>query len=263
MNDLAQLLEIMAQLRDPQKGCPWDLKQNFSTIVPHTIEEAYEVAFAIEQGDFDELRDELGDLLFQVVFYSQLAKEQGLFEFSDVVSSICEKMLRRHPHVFDDKFEGDTDHHSINARWDQIKKEEKSDKVHTSVLDGITKTLPAMTLANKMQKRASRVGFDWNDPLKVIDKIEEELEEVREELKHEDNHSRIQEEIGDLLFACVNLARHVGADPEQTLRHANEKFEKRFRGIEREIEDAGKDITQCTLEELEACWVKVKEASDN
>ena len=259
MNDIKRLQEIMAQLRDPQNGCPWDLKQSFETIVPHTLEEAYEVAYAIEQADYDELRDELGDLLFQVIFYSQLAKEQGLFEFADVVHAICEKMLRRHPHVFDHQFDGETDHQSIHARWDQIKAQEKAHTEPKSILDGITRTLPAMTLANKIQKKVAKVGFDWENSQQVIVKIEEELEEVKAEIGKLDNQAALHEEIGDLMFACVNLARKSGADSEQLLRKANQKFEMRFRDLELQVNQQNEDITTLTLDTLEGFWRQAKE----
>lgn len=258
MNDIKHLQEIMAQLRDPQSGCPWDLKQTFETIVPHTLEEAYEVAYAIEQADYDELRDELGDLLFQVIFYSQLAKEHGLFEFADVVQAICEKMLRRHPHVFDQQFEGESDPQSIHARWDQIKAQEKAHTEPKSVLDGITRTLPALTLANKIQKKVAKVGFDWQSLEQVIAKVEEELDEVKAEIHKPDNQAALHEEIGDLMFACINLARKSGADPEQLLRQANQKFETRFRDLELQINQQNEDITQLDLDLLEQYWRKAK-----
>ncbi len=259
MNDITRLQEIMAQLRDPTSGCPWDLKQTFKSIVPHTLEEAYEVADAIEQGDPRELSDELGDLLFQVIFYSQLAKEQGFFEFSDVVEGICEKMLRRHPHVFDQSFVGEKDDVAINTRWEKIKAQEKSNIDPKSVLDGLTRALPAMTLANKIQKKVAKVGFDWENSQQVIAKVEEELQEVKVELALPDNQTRIHEEIGDLMFACVNLARKSGADPEQLLRQANNKFEKRFRDLELQISQQQQDISKLKLEVLEQFWQQAKE----
>ena len=258
MNTISRLQQIMAQLRDPQTGCPWDLQQTFQSIVPHTLEEAYEVAYAIEQGDYAELRDELGDLLFQVIFYSQLAKEQQLFDFDDVVNAICEKMLRRHPHVFDQQFAGDTDHQSINARWDQIKSEEKAHTSPTSVLDGITRSLPALTMANKIQKKVAKVGFDWDNLEQVLDKIEEEIQEVRAELDQPEKLPELHEEIGDLMFACVNLARKSGADPEQLLRQANSKFERRFRDMEQLISDQQQVMQQLSLDELERFWQQAK-----
>ncbi len=258
MNEIIRLQKIMAQLRDPECGCPWDLKQTFETIIPHTLEEAYEVAYAIEQGDYDELKDELGDLLFQVIFYSQLAKEQALFEFKDVVEAICEKMLRRHPHVFDQQFIGEDDDQSIHRRWEEIKAQETAHAASHSVLDGLTRALPAMTLANKIQKKVAKVGFDWESSQQVIDKIEEELEEVKVELAKADNSVRQHEEIGDLLFACVNLARKSNADPEQLLRKANQKFETRFRDLESQIAAQQLNITELPLEILEQYWQQAK-----
>lgn len=258
MNEIIRLQKIMAQLRDPECGCPWDLKQTFETIIPHTLEEAYEVAYAIEQGDYEELKDELGDLLFQVIFYSQLAKEQDLFEFKDVVEAICEKMLRRHPHVFDQQFIGEDDEQSIHRRWEEIKAQEKAYTAPQSVLDGLTRALPAMTLANKIQKKVAKVGFDWESSQQVVDKIEEELEEVKVELAKADNSARQHEEIGDLLFACVNLARKSNADPEQLLRKANQKFEMRFRDLESQIAAQQLNITELPLGILEQYWQQAK-----
>ncbi len=258
MSEINRLQKIMAQLRNPERGCPWDLKQTFETIIPHTLEEAYEVAYAIEQGDYDELKDELGDLLFQVIFYSQLAKEQELFEFNDVVEAICEKMLRRHPHVFDQEFTGEDDEQSIYRRWEDIKAQEKAHTAPNSVLDGLTRALPAMTLANKIQKKVAKVGFDWESSQQVIDKIEEELEEVKVELAKADNSARQHEEIGDLLFACVNLARKSNADPEQLLRKANQKFEMRFRDLELQITAQQLNISELPLEILEQYWQQAK-----
>jgi len=258
-DNIHRLLEIMARLRDPEAGCPWDLKQTFSSIVPHTLEEAYEVAYAIEQGDYAELRDELGDLLFQIVFYAQLAKEQQLFEFDDVVDAICDKMLRRHPHVFDEAFSGGQDDHGLHRRWHQIKQQEKA---HVSLLDGITKTLPAMTLANKMQKKVAQVGFDWPGPAPVLEKVREELQEIEQELSDSADPQRLEEEVGDLLFACVNLARHLGTDPEQALRKGNEKFERRFRHLEAAIVRQGEEVSDLNLEQLEEYWQKGKRALD-
>ncbi len=262
MNEIIRLQKIMAQLRDPESGCPWDLEQTFETIVPHTLEEAYEVAYAIEQGDYDELKGELGDLLFQVVFYSQLAKEQGLFEFNDVVAAICEKMLRRHPHVFDQQFSGESDHQSIQHRWDAIKAQESAHSEPKSILDGLTRALPAMTLANKIQKKVAKVGFDWENSQQVMGKIYEELDEVKEALDKPDNPAHLNEEIGDLLFACVNLARKSNADPEQLLRNANQKFERRFRDLELQLAEQKLEISESSLTILEACWQRAKARVD-
>ena len=267
MNDITRLKEIMAQLRDPKSGCPWDLKQTFQSIIPHTLEEAYEVAEAIEQSDYHGLRDELGDLLFQVIFYSQLAKEQQLFDFDDVVTAICEKMLRRHPHVFDQQFAGETDEQSLHRRWDSIKAQEKTldedSSTPASILDNITRTLPAMTLANKIQKKVAKVGFDWENLTQVVDKIEEEIQEVKEELDKPERVANLHDEIGDLMFACVNLARKSGADPEQLLRQANRKFEHRFRDVEQQVAVQNLKLEQLPLSELEAFWQRAKEHTKN
>ncbi len=258
MNDIIRLQQIMAQLRDPESGCPWDLEQTFETIVPHTLEEAYEVAYAIEQADYDELKGELGDLLFQVIFYSQLAKEQALFEFDDVVGVICEKMIRRHPHVFDRQFSGGTDHQAIQQRWDAIKVKERAHTAPTSVLDGLTRALPAMTLANKIQKKVAKAGFDWENSQQVIDKIYEELDEVKEALDKPDNQAHLHQEIGDLLLACVSLARKSNADPEQLLRSANQKFETRFRDLELQLAERELEISELAPATLEAYWQRAK-----
>lgn len=248
------LLGIMARLRDPESGCPWDLKQDFSTIAPFTIEEAYEVADAIARNDMHELREELGDLLFQVAFYTQMGREQGDFDFDDVVAGICEKMLRRHPHVFDNaEFENDE---ALHDAWEAEKKRERADKgKDESVLDGVALTLPALTRAQKLQRRAARVGFDWPDIEGVYDKCDEEMQELREAT--EPGH--IAEEIGDLLFSIVNLARHYDVEPEEALRQANRKFETRFRQVEQATEAKGKRMQDCSLEELDAAWDYAKD----
>jgi ATP diphosphatase len=263
---IEELLNIMHQLRDPDAGCPWDCKQTFDSIIPHTIEEAYEVADAIRKKDFVELKGELGDLLFQVVFYAQLAKEQGLFEFQDVVDTLSEKLIRRHPHVFTDaKF---ADEHAVNANWEAEKEKERALKAQTdnkpeSVLDNIPLALPALTRAYKIQKRCANVGFDWKTLTPVVDKIKEELDEVLVEVKRDDlskaeQQARIEDELGDLLFANVNLVRHLSATPEQVLRQANDKFERRFHLVELEVLRQGRQMTDCSLEELEIIWQEIK-----
>jgi len=253
----------MSQLRDPNTGCPWDLKQSFASIVPHTLEEAYEVADAIEQENYDELKLELGDLLFQVVFYAQLGKEQQLFDFDDVVQGISEKLIRRHPHVFaSSEF---ADEEAVKANWEQEKAKERAHKhkpeysQSPSVLDDIPKALPALSRANKMQKRCAHVGFDWPELPPVIDKIREELAEVEAELPEPRNEDALTEELGDLLFSVVNLTRHLKRDPEQTLRLATDKFEKRFRQVELLASEKNKIIQDCSLDELELLWQKVKQ----
>lgn len=256
---MKQLIDIMARLRDPAVGCPWDREQTFETILPHTIEEAYEVADAIERGDMGELRDELGDLLFQVVFYAQMASEGGHFSFDDIVTAICEKMVRRHPHVFGEEVIEDAEQQT--RAWEKHKAREraaKEDDQAASHLDGVAKALPALIRASKLQRRASQVGFDWPDVSGVIEKIEEELEEVRDELKQEIHH-RVEEEIGDLLFACVNLARYAEVDAEAALRKANAKFERRFLSIEQTLAAEGRTLQGATLDEMDRLWDLAKE----
>ncbi len=269
MYQLPDLLHLMARLRDPQHGCPWDLQQNYASIVPHTLEEAYEVADAIESGDFDHLPGELGDLLFQVVYYSQLAQEEGRFDFATVVDAITRKLVRRHPHVFPD---GDLygspelprlDEAAIKQRWEEIKAEERAEKAaapeQLSLLDDVPSALPALSRAAKLQKRAAQVGFDWPEALPVVDKVREELGEVLEAMSDNDPQA-IAEELGDLLFVVVNLARHLKVDPENALRAANGKFERRFRFIEQALREAGRPIESCDLEELDALWGEAKKA---
>ncbi|MBA4725577.1 MAG: nucleoside triphosphate pyrophosphohydrolase [Pseudomonas sp.] len=269
MYQLNDLLHLMARLRDPQHGCPWDLQQNYASIVPHTLEEAYEVADAIQSGDFDHLPGELGDLLFQVVYYSQLAREEGRFDFATVVDAITRKLVRRHPHVFPD---GDLygspelprlDEAAIKQRWEEIKAEERAEKAaapeQLSLLDDVPSALPALSRAAKLQKRAAQVGFDWPEALPVVDKVREELGEVLEAMSENDPQA-IAEELGDLLFVVVNLARHLKVDPENALRAANGKFERRFRFIEQALREAGRPIESCDLEELDALWGEAKKA---
>ena len=272
MYQLNDLLHLMARLRDPQHGCPWDLQQDYTSIVPHTLEEAYEVADAIESGDFEHLPGELGDLLFQVVYYSQLAKEEGRFEFAQVVDSITRKLVRRHPHVFPDgDLYGSTDiprldEAAVKRRWEEIKAEERAEKAaapeQLSLLDDVPAALPALSRALKLQKRTAQVGFDWPDALPVVDKVREELDEVLVAMSENDAES-IAEEIGDLLFVTVNLARHLKVDPENALREANRKFERRFRFIEQTLRDAGRSIEACGLEELDALWDEAKKAEQS
>lgn len=272
MYQLPDLLHLMARLRDPQHGCPWDLQQNYASIVPHTLEEAYEVADAIESGDFDHLPGELGDLLFQVVYYSQLAREEGRFDFATVVDAITRKLVRRHPHVFPD---GDLygspelprlDEAAIKQRWEEIKAEERAEKAaapeQLSLLDDVPAALPALSRAAKLQKRAAQVGFDWPEALPVVDKVREELDEVLVAMSENDAEA-IAEELGDLLFVVVNLARHLKVDPENALRGANGKFERRFRFIEQALRQAGRPIENCTLEELDALWDAAKRAEQS
>jgi ATP diphosphatase len=253
-----QLLDIMAALRDPQSGCPWDIKQTFACIVPHTLEEAYEVADSIERGHMEELKDELGDLLFQVVFYAQMAKEQGLFEFADIVDAINDKLVRRHPHVFAGA-EYD-DEAQLNVAWEQSKENERDDKAaqqKASVLEGVARALPALKRAQKLQKRAGRVGFDWPALEPVMEKLHEEIEELRREVKNHNQQAQF-EEIGDVIFSCVNLSRHLQVDAEEALRACNDKFERRFSHIEESLAQQQKDFTDCDIEQLEALWQQAK-----
>ncbi|GIU45974.1 nucleoside triphosphate pyrophosphohydrolase [Shewanella sairae] len=262
MGDTQPLLAIMQKLRDPQTGCPWDKAQDFKTIVPFTIEEAYEVADAIERMAMDELPDELGDLLFQVVFYCQLGKEQGLFDFDTVVQRICDKLTRRHPHVFDGIATSSTA--EIKQNWEQLKAVERSERELNSVLDDIPLSLPALSRSVKIQKRVARVGFDWSELDPVVAKIHEEIDEVLYEVKQESvDADKVKDEMGDLLFAVVNLARHLGVEPEQALRQANHKFERRFRGVEAYAHADGRLMEQHTLDELDGYWDKVKQDEAN
>lgn len=265
---LDDLLYLMQRLRDPQNGCPWDLEQSYATIVPHTLEEAYEVADAIEQGDFDQLRGELGDLLFQVVYYAQLASEEERFSWNEVVDGITRKLVRRHPHVFPD---GNLRTppgtltlapEQIKQRWEQIKAEERAEKAdrpeQLSLLDDVPAALPALSRAQKLQKRAASAGFDWPEVAPVIDKISEELDEVREALAAGQQQA-VAEEMGDLLFCVVNLARHLGVDAENALRQGNAKFERRFRFIEDQLRVQGATVAERSLDELEALWDAAKQ----
>jgi ATP diphosphatase len=267
MSDITRLLDIMAALRTPGSGCPWDLEQNFATIAPYTIEEAYEVADAIARGDLDDLREELGDLLLQVIFHARLAQEQGAFEFGDVVRTLTEKLVRRHPHVFGDA-RGLTAE-AVEGLWEHIKSQERAEKERAQTsngrsperpagaLAGVPVTLPALTRALKLQAKAGKVGFDWNDPRAVLAKIREEADEIEAALAAGDRVAA-GSEVGDLLFAVVNLARHLDADPEAVLRATNRKFERRFAAIERALGDRGKTPQESTLEEMDDLWNAAK-----
>jgi len=266
--DIARLIEIMAALRAPVTGCPWDLEQDFSTIAPYTIEEAYEVADAIARGDVDDLRDELGDLLLQVVYHAQMAQEAGDFAFGDVVEAITRKMIRRHPHVF-----GDAEARSAGmakGMWEKIKAEEKAEKRRARLarglpaedhgegfLDGVPVSLPALTRGLKLQEKAARVGFDWGEAAPILDKIEEEIGELRAAIASGSPEERA-DELGDMLFAIVNLARHLKIDPEAALSGTNHKFRSRFHYIERELVAQGRTLEAASLEEMEALWQQAK-----
>ncbi len=264
---LQRLLVIMAWLRHPEHGCPWDLKQDFASIAPYTLEEAYEVADAIRRGDRIDLREELGDLLLQVVYHARMAEEEGAFDFKDVAQTIADKMVARHPHVFGDAHvEGDEHQSGI---WEQIKAAERSARQAAkgpagaadqpaSVLDGVALALPSLIRAEKLQKRAARVGFDWGAAGPVIDKIEEEIGELRAEVTTGAPSDRLKDEIGDVLFAVANLARHLKIDPEEALRATNDKFDRRFRHIERRLRESGRTPETASLAEMEALWQEAK-----
>jgi nucleoside triphosphate diphosphatase len=256
---IGRLLEVMARLRDPATGCPWDKGQSYPSIVPYTIEEAYEVADAIARNDFTSLKSELGDLLFQVVFYAQMAREEGRFDFDAVAHAAADKMERRHPHVFGDARIDTADQQTI--AWEAQKARERAaagaDKA-VSVLDDVAKALPALTRAEKLQKRAAREGFDWPAVDQVLDKIHEEIAEVQHEIAASGSEERLLDEVGDLLFACANLARKLKVDPETALRSTNAKFERRFRRIEDWLAEVGKTPGQSTLDEMDALWNRAK-----
>ncbi len=268
--DITRLLEIMAALRTPETGCPWDLEQDFASITPYTLEEAYEVVDAIERGDLTDLRDELGDLLLQVVFHARMAEEQGAFAFGDVVEAITKKLIRRHPHVFGST--RDLSPEEVKSLWDSIKAEEKAERRaerarmgaspeanEAGFLGGIPTALPALTRAQKLTAKAAKVGFDWPDATQVIDKIHEELDEVKEAASSK-NRDRIEDEIGDLLFSVTNLARHFEIDPERALRRTNAKFERRFRAVEHGLNEQDRNLDEASLEEMERLWVAAKMA---
>ncbi|WP_027170024.1 nucleoside triphosphate pyrophosphohydrolase [Mesorhizobium sp. WSM3224] len=266
--DISRLIEIMAALRAPKTGCPWDVEQNFSTIAPYTVEEAYEVADAIARGDFDDLREELGDLLLQVVYHAQMAEEIGEFAFADVVEAITTKMIRRHPHVFGDEKARSAG--MAKGMWEKIKAGEKAEKRDARIargldpedhgkgyLDSVPVALPALTRALKLQEKAARVGFDWSEAAPILDKIEEEIGELREALATGDA-APIKDEFGDMLFAFVNLGRHLKLDSEAALSGTNEKFRSRFHYVEQALEASGGSLEKATLDEMEALWQKAK-----
>ena len=265
--DISRLIEIMAALRHPETGCPWDIEQNFQTIKPYTIEEAYEVSDAIERGDMDDLCDELGDLLLQVVFHARMAEEAGEFSFGDVVNAITTKMIRRHPHVFARSAADTPD--AVKIQWDEIKQAEKRERAERRARRGITedfkggflgsvqRSFPALTEALKLQERAAKVGFDWSAPEPILDKIEEEINELRVALRDGDR-AKVSDELGDLIFAVVNIGRHVKADPEQALRGTNTKFRRRFNHIENVLDAEGETLEAASLERMEEIWQAAK-----
>jgi ATP diphosphatase len=257
MSDIQRLLDIMARLRDPNGGCPWDLEQNFRTIAPYTIEEAYEVADAIEHGDRAALKDELGDLLLQVVFHAQMAREEGSFAFPDVVEAICDKLVRRHPHVFGETAVAGADEVLVN--WEAIKRAERGRGEEASALDDVARGLPEWMRALKLQKRGAQQGFDWPDVGPVVAKLHEEIDEVQAEFARAPRDpDRLEDEIGDVLFVCVNLARHAKVDPGVALRRANAKFERRFRRMEALARVEGRGLKDLSLAEQEALWDRAK-----
>ena len=263
MSKINRILDIMAALRHPETGCPWDLQQNFRSIAPYTIEEAYEVTDAIERGAMDDLKDELGDLLLQVVFHARMAEEKGLFDFDDVVDAISDKMTRRHPHVFGTD-EADTAE-AVKQNWEDIKAAEKAakgkSKTDDSLLADVPTTLPALTRAVKLQKRAARIGFDWNEADPIFAKLDEEIAELREAMA-EKSQDDVEDEYGDVLFVVANLARHLKLDPEASLRRGNTKFTRRFQALERFAKEAKADFSDFTLDEYEVFWQRAKKEED-
>ena len=254
---IQDFVRLIAKLRDPNGGCPWDLKQNYRSMIPCLLEESYEVIEAIEQNNPQDLKEELGDLLLQVVFFSQLAAEEQKFTFDDVVNNVAEKIIRRHPHVFGEKSAGNEQEALQN--WNAMKAEENKDKGHTSVLDNIPHAFPALMRAEKLQKRCSKVGFDWQNIEPVIAKIEEELSELKQEINRPHLvQTQVEEELGDLLFAVVNLSRHLKCQPEESLRKANHKFERRFRAVEMKLKQQNKTVEQSSLVEMDMLWDEVK-----
>lgn len=254
---MARLVEIMRRLRDPETGCPWDVEQDFATIAPYTIEEAHEVADAIEREAWDDLKGELGDLLLQAVFQAQIASDRGLFGFDDVVRSISDKLVARHPHVFGEESRDKTAAQQVSD-WEDAKAAERAAGAQSGTLDGVAKGLPALMRAEKLQKRAARVGFDWPEAESVIDKIAEEARELKDAAA-DAGPDQVEEEFGDLLFAAANLARHLGVDPETALRRANAKFARRFARIEEMLAETGRNPADSTLEEMDAMWNRAKQ----
>lgn len=260
MKELEKLLQIMNDLRNPDGGCPWDLQQDFNSIAAYTVEEAYEVADAIERGDMSDLKNELGDLMFQVVFHAQMAREQGLFDFVDVLKEINHKLINRHPHVFAGEKAGSDE--ELNDAWEAKKKKERAEKGalpgEAGRLEGVTRGLPALRWSEKLQKRAARHGFDWPEIQPVFGKLQEEIDELRAELALADNRQRVEEELGDVLFAGVSIARHLDVNPEQALRNANRRFIERFVMVEKLLAEDGLAMEDCEVDVLEAYWQRAK-----
>ena len=262
MQSIEKLIDIMRALRDPKSGCPWDLEQDFQSLIPYTLEEAYEVADAIERNNLNDIKSELGDLLFQIIFYSQLAKEQEVFDFNDIAQAVSEKLIRRHPHVFADAKVKNAKEQT--KEWEKIKKHEREEKAgkdstHLSILDDVSRILPSLMRSEKLQRRAAKEGFDWPNIEDVMLKVREELDEVQQEIDADvQNKERIEDEIGDLFFSCINLSRHADVDTEQCLRKANLKFERRFRKLEQIANRRGSQINEMTTNELENLWKEVK-----
>lgn len=264
---LSDLLYLMSRLRDPETGCPWDIKQSYETIVPSTLEEAYEVADTIERGDYGHLKEELGDLLFQVIFYSQLGKEDERFTFEDVVDALTQKLVRRHPHVFPEGTlsskimrSDPAQEAAIKANWEAIKEAERSEKGKSGVLDDVPVNLPALTRASKLQKRAAKVGFDWSSAGQIFNKIREEVDELEVELSKGADSGECMEELGDVIFSCVNLARFMGKDSESIVRQANRKFEQRFKYIEQNLAEQELHPSEVSIERMESLWKAAKKS---
>jgi len=261
MKEIDALVQTMQTLRDPVRGCPWDREQTLDTILPYTLEEVYEVADAIEREDMNGLKDELGDLLFHICFYSQIANEQDAFDFRQVAENVTKKLQNRHPHVFSDDNVTSIDQQSRN--WESIKHNERRQRnQHSSLLDEINQAQPAISRAYTLQKRAATVGFDWTDPAPVFEKLEEEIRELRSAMEKQGDKNRIMEELGDVMFACVNLARHTGVNPETALRSTNRKFEQRFRYIEQHLASENKELTDVSIDEMEILWQRAKHQLD-
>ena len=252
MKPIQELVDIMSALRDPETGCPWDRQQTMESIIPYTLEEIYELVDALERNSMEDVKDELGDLLFHVIFYSQMASESGSFGFADVIAGVCDKLKRRHPHVFSGQ-QVDTIE-DVKSNWEKIKREERAG----DYLDNIAKALPAMLRAEKLQKRAAQVGFDWDKPAPVLAKVEEEVSELKQAMDQPQHHARLQDEVGDIFFAAINLARHLDINPETALREANNKFEQRFRYIQATLEEEGHDLETASMEKMEELWDQAK-----